>query len=223
MHEKQKYLYVIFSATPYRIGRMIRNVTGEPYNHVALATEDTLQELYAFARRYYVTPFYGGFVTERPDRYRHNGIISDVQIYRLPLTKYQWQRLEKLLLHLQENPDRYLYNHLSVLTAPMHHKIKITDAFTCAEFTVCVLDYLGFRFDPDQFYSVCDIAKELAPYHLYTGAFPEETASDPAFFHPRPVEHPLLLSARDFFLLFWRIAATNIGLARYCRGNFASQ
>lgn len=223
MNDNQKYLYVLFSATPYRMGRWIRNVTGEPYNHVAIATEENLSELYAFARRFYHTPFYGGFVTEHPDRYHHNGVTADIQLYRLPLTKYQWQRLEKLLQHLQENSGHYLYNHLSAMTAPMHRKVKVTDAFTCAEFTVCLLDYLGFRFDPDQYYSICDIAAALEPYHIYTGKFPEQTASDPDFFRSHPLEHPLLTSARDFLLLFWRIAATNIGLARYRRGNFASQ
>lgn len=223
MQQDPKYLYILFSATPYRIGRMIRSVTGEPYNHVAIATREDLSDLYAFARRYYRTPFYGGFVTEHPDRYCHEGITADVQIYRIPLTKYQWQRLQKLLKHLQEHPDYYLYNHLSVLTAPFHRKVPVQDAFTCAEFTVSVLDYLGLWFDPDRFYSVCDIAGELAPYHLYTGKFPGTAPSDPEFFHPHPVDHPLLLSARDFLTLFWRIAATNIGLRRYRRGNFASQ
>ena len=71
--EQQKSLYVLFSATPYRMGKCIRFITGEPYNHVSIATEEDLRECYGFARRYYETPFYGGFVTERPSRYIHNG------------------------------------------------------------------------------------------------------------------------------------------------------
>lgn len=223
MNDSQKYLYILFSATPYRMGRWIRSVTGEPYNHVALATEEDLSDLYAFARRFYRTPFYGGFVTEHPDRYRHNGVISDVKLYRLPLTDYQWKRLSKLLQQLRNNPEHYLYNHLSVLMAPMHKKVSVQDAFTCAEFAVCVLDYLGYKFDPQRFYSICEIAQELEPYLYYTGKFPEGNAGDPAFFQSHPVDHPLLTSARDFFALCWRFTATNIGLARYCRGNFASQ
>jgi len=223
VNNDQNYLYILFSATPYRMGRMIRNVTGEPYNHVSLAVNGDFSSLYSFARRFYRTPFYGGFVTERPDRFRHKGVTADVQVYRLPLTDYQWKRLNKLLHHLRENPEHYLYNHLSVLTAPMHKKISVQDAFTCAEFTVCVLDYLGYRFDPQRFYTVCDIARELEPYLYYTGAFPESEEADPAFFQRHPVEHPVLTTTRDFFALCWRFTATNIGLARYCRGNFASQ
>lgn len=223
MTTQPKYLYILFSATPYRIGRLIRNVTGEPYNHVSLATDDSFSSLYSFARRFYRTPFYGGFVTERPNRYRHNGVNSQVCIYRLPLTEYQWKRLDKLLQHLQSNAEHYLYNHLSVLMAPMHKKIPVQDAFTCAEFTVCVLDYLGYRFDPDQFYTVCDIAQELEPYLYYTGTFPESQETDPAFFQRHPVEHPGLITTRNFFTLCWRFTANNIGLARYRRGHFASQ
>ncbi|MGN0978699.1 MAG: hypothetical protein ACI4PH_11640, partial [Faecousia sp.] len=76
MQDNPKYLYVLFSATPYRMGYWIRRVTGEPYNHVAIATEETLRELYAFARKYYRAPFYGGFVREHPSRYHHNGVTA---------------------------------------------------------------------------------------------------------------------------------------------------
>ena len=66
MDEETEYLYVVFSATPYRMGKLIRFVTREPYNHVAISTEASLTRMYSFARRFYRTPFYGGFVTEEP-------------------------------------------------------------------------------------------------------------------------------------------------------------
>ena len=44
MPDSQKYLYVLFSATPYRMGYWIRRVTGEPYNHVASAADGTLHQ-----------------------------------------------------------------------------------------------------------------------------------------------------------------------------------
>lgn len=203
---EQKYLYILFSATPYRMGRWIRFVTGEPYNHVSIATEDDLHECYGFARRYYHTPFYGGFVTERPSRYCHNGRISRIRLYRLPLTQRQWMKLQGMLEDMRSNAERYLYNHLSILTAPIHRKVRVRDAFTCAEFVVSVLSSLGFDFNADRFYTIGGIAKRLSDYHIYTGKFPTEDEEDPAFFQSRPLRHPLFASARCFFALIWRKA-----------------
>lgn len=206
MQDNAKYLYVLFSATPYRMGYWIRKVTGEPYNHVAIATEETLSDLYAFARRYYHTPFYGGFVREHPSRYRHNGVTADIRLYRLPLTEHQWATLQSLLTKMRRRPEQYLYNHLSALTAPLHVKVRVRDAFTCAEFTVSVLSALGFDFDPNRFYTIGGIARRLEQYHIYTGSFPVKAGSDPVFFHPHPVSHPLCASAMGFLTLLWRIA-----------------
>lgn len=204
MEDQQKYLYVLFSATPYRMGRFIRAVTGDEYNHVAIATEEDLSNLYAFARRFYVTPFYGGFVREHPCRYRHKGQISDTKLYRIPLTRRQWDKLQEMLFSMRKEADRYLYNHLSALLAPLHIKVRVRKAFTCAEFAVSVLSSLGFDFDTRHFYTIGDISDRLESYHFYSGKFPVIGNEDAAFFHPHPVEHPLIVSTRDLLRLFWR-------------------
>lgn len=206
MSGKPRYLYVLFSATPYRMGYWIRRVTGEPYNHVAIATEEDLSRLYAFARRYYHTPFYGGFVQEHPCRYRHNGASAKVRLYRLPLTERQWEALQKLLHTMDAQADHYLYNHLSALTAPLHVKVRVRDAFTCAEFAVSVLSALGFDFDPSRFYTIGGIARRLEAYHIYTGEFPVRSGEDAAFFAPHPIRHPVFASTRSFLTLLWRKA-----------------
>ena len=202
----QKYLYVLFSSTPYRMGRMIRFVTGEPYNHVAIALEEDLRELYAFARRYYRTPLYGGFVTEHPYRYHHNGATADVRICRIPVTDAQRQALDRQLQTMSAQSGRYLYNHLSALAAPIHRKIAVRDAFTCAEFAVSVLSGLGLELDPRRFYSIGDIADRLAPYRYYEGKFPVPPEENPDFFRRRPVPHPVYASTRDILRLLWRKA-----------------
>ena len=201
---EQKYLYVLFSATPYRMGRFIRLVTGDPYNHVAIGTEEDLSNLYAFARRFYHTPFYGGFVKEHPCRYRHKGVAADTRVYRIPLTQRQWLRLQELLSTMRAQADVYLYNHLSALLAPLHRKVRVRKAFTCAEFVVSVLSTLGFDFDPRHFYTIGDIAERLESYHFYSGAFPVVTEDDPTFFQPHPVAHPIVVSTRDILRLVWR-------------------
>lgn len=204
MNANQKYLYVLFSATPYRMGRFIRAVTGDDYNHVAIATEEDLSNLCAFARRFYHTPFYGGFVSEHPSRYHHKGITADTRLYRLPLTTRQWELLQEMLSTMRNQADRYLYNHLSALLAPLHIKVRVRKAYTCAEFAVSVLSRLGFDFDTRHFYTIGDIQDRLESYHFYSGQFPVICEEDAAFFQPHPVEHPLFVCTRDVLRLFWR-------------------
>lgn len=202
--DEQHYLYVLFSATPYRMGSLIRTITGEPYNHVSIAVNEDLTSIYSFARRYYNTPFYGGFVAEDPCRYRHKGKTAHIRLYRLPLTTAQWDTLQEMLEDMQQHADRYLYNHLSAMMAPLHMKIRVRKAFTCAEFTVNVLSRLGFDFDSKRFYTIGDIAKRLGAYHIYTGIFPQQRARDTSFFQPHSLSHAWAAGTRDFLRLFWR-------------------
>lgn len=206
MKDEQKYLYVLFSATPYRMGRAIRFVTGEPYNHVAIALEADLMELYTFARRYYRTPFYGGFVTEHPYRYHHKGATAQIRLCRLPVSDVQWEILRQRMMKMSVNSHRYLYNHLSAMAAPIHRKITVRDAFTCAEFTISVLQELGFAFSTRKYYSIGDIDEELAAYRFYDGEFPVPPEEGSPFFAPHPITHPLYRSAKDLLRLFWRKA-----------------
>ena len=209
MKSEEKYVYVILSATPYRMGRWIRSATGEPYNHVSIATDADLTKLYSFARRYYRTPFHGGFVSETPDRYRHKGVCAHIRLYRLPVTQRRFRKVTALLEEMEQHSDHYLYNHLSVLAAPMHRKVAVTDAYTCAEFVVRILSSLGYGFDPEQYYSVGDIARPLEDYCIYEGDFPAPSLGDAEFFQRHPVPHPALVSARGLLQLCWRLAVRN--------------
>ena len=163
-----------------------------------------MSNLYAFARRFYHTPFYGGFVKEHPCRYRHNGVAADTKVYRIPLTSRQWNQLQEILTTMRSQADLYLYNHLSALLAPLHKKVRVRKAYTCAEFAVSVLSDLGFDFDTRHFYTIGDIAERLESYHFYSGVFPVITEDDPDFFQPKPMVHTIAVSTRDILRLFWR-------------------
>lgn len=205
---EQKYLYVVFSATPYRMGTLIRWVTGEPYNHVAIAMEEDLRKLYAFARRYYHTPFYGGFVTEDPCRYHHKGRTATVRLCRIPVTQAQWDSLSIRLEAMSARAEHYLYNHLSAVAAPLHRKVLVRDAYTCAEFASSVLKELGYNFSSRRYYSIGAIAQELDAYRVYDGCFPALPLEDSPFFAPKSLGRTLFLSTRDIAALFWRKATT---------------
>lgn len=202
--EERKSLYVVFSSTPYRMGKMIRFVTREPYNHVAIALEEDLSRLYTFARRYYRTPFYGGFVVEEPYRYHHKGSTGQVCLCRLEIPAHRHRDLAEHLVRMEAEAEKYLYNHLSALAATFHKKFPVPNACTCAEFVVGILSRLDCGFSMDKFYSIGDMAEILKPYRVYTGDFPTPANDPGGFFARKPVAHPIRVSVRDILALVKR-------------------
>lgn len=202
---EDKYIYIVFSATPYAIGRTIRRLTGDAYNHVSVSLDQDLKQMYGFARRYYRLPLYGGFVKECVSRYHIKGRSAQVRICRLQVSPEQFDTVHRELSRMYQNREHYLYNHLSVLSTPLHRPIRLRDAYTCVEFGVQLLHRLGIDLDPDRYYSVGDLEKLLRPYAVYTGPIPETDMYDAVFFTPRPLPHPVLTTLGAFFALFERI------------------
>ena len=65
-------VYVVFARTDLKVGRMIRIMTRNRYNHVAISL-DGMKTLCSFSRLYINHPLVGGFVEESPNRY----LLSD--------------------------------------------------------------------------------------------------------------------------------------------------
>lgn len=199
-----QFVYIVFSATPYRIGKFIRAFTKETYNHASIALDEQLTRMYGFSRRYYRTPFYGGFVRESLSRYHVCGKATDVRICRLPVTKAQYEALEQLLLQMEQEQERYLYNHLSAAACLFRRPVKIKDAYTCIEFCVRILKDLGIDVDPDQYYTVGQVEQLLRAYAIYTGPMPQPQEYDAVYYAPKPVAHPTFTTFKAIAALLRR-------------------
>lgn len=202
-----KYIYVVFSSTPYKIGKLIRKVTGEAYNHVSISLDKDLTQMYSFARRHYRVPLYGGFVHESRSRYHVKGIATEICLCALPVTARQYATLNNLLQDMHRRSRFYIYNHLSALGAVIHKPIRARDAYTCVEFCVRVLRELGVDIQPNKFYSVGDIQTLLAPYIVYSGTMPEPDNFDESYYAENPVPHPTLTTLREMLRLLPRLKA----------------
>ena len=201
----EAYIYIVFSATPYRIGKIIRRVTKETYNHISIALDAELCEMYGFARRYYRLPLYGGFVKESLARYHLKQDSAQLCVCRIPVTQLQYQRLKEQLSSMYRQRDLYIYNHLSALGALFRKPVKVKRAYTCVEFCTQVLYELGIHIDPAQYHSVCDVLELLKSYMIYTGPAPVFTGTDPTFFAKKPVTFPVLITLRELCKLIPRL------------------
>lgn len=172
--KEQRYLYVVFSSTPYKMGRFLRIVTHGIYNHVAVSLDSELNTLYSFARRYRNTPFFGGFVRETPMRYRYHGRVARVQVCALPISEEQHREIREHLLAMEEEAEKYLYNLISALCALLHLRVRIRDAYTCVEFAADLLSRFGVcrELKPKRFYTVKKLADALKTQTVYIGPFP---------------------------------------------------
>lgn len=204
MHDS---IYVVFSATPYFIGKAIRRITGEPYNHASIALDADLTQMYGFARRYYRTPLYGGFVRETRSRYHVNGKSTNICLCKLPVTEQQYETVKDQLLQMYERKDHYIYNHLSILGTLIRKPIKVSQAYTCIEFCVEILHSLGIPLDPQKYYSVGDVEQLLRPYAVYTGPMPAGREFDTAYYARKPVPYPTLTTLRELLKLLPRLGA----------------
>ena len=198
----ERYVYVVFSSTPYRIGKAIRGITRQKYNHVSISLNRDLTQMYSFARRFYRTPFYGGFVKESRARYHLKGIPSQVKICRLPVSQEDYDALADRLQAMYDRREQLLYNHLSIVTIPFCRLVHLKDARVCSEFVAEQLQLLGMPVNSRRYYSVGALEKLLAGYEIYTGdALPAEYADD-SFFAPHPV--PYFTTLRTFGKLLLR-------------------
>ena len=200
-----RYIYVVFSSTPYFIGKAIRRITGQVYNHASIALDPELTQMYSFARRHYRTPLYGGFVKESLSRFRLGDQISHIRISKIPVTQEQYDALADRLAAMEAQSCDYLYNHISALGALLHKPIYAKNAYTCVEFCVEILSALDLKIQPGRYYSVDELDTLLSPYRIYTGQAPEAREADPVFFAKRPVPFPLWVTARDICKLLPRL------------------
>lgn len=203
-----KHIYVVFSSTPYKIGKMIRAVTREKYNHVSIALDENLTQMYSFARRYQCTPLYGGFVQESSARYFRKGIRASVKIYKLTVTEENYNTVVQRLESMWQAKEHYLYNHLSVLTTVFHKSIRLRDAYTCVEFCVEILHELGVDVQPGKYYGIKDLMQILEPYAFYAGSIPCSCIKDAEYQAKNPLPHPILSSVKSIAALLPRLKNT---------------
>lgn len=170
-----EWLYVIFSSTQCRVGKMIRLVTRNPYNHVSVCVDPQFQTLFSFARYHKNAPLYAGFVEESPLRYRDGKQPAAVKICRIPVTEAQAGRLAQMLNDLRLNSEEYVYNLLSAMAFPFNRKCRVQDCFTCVEFATELIGRCGIcgEVEADGFYTICELERILSDRVIFEGSSAE--------------------------------------------------
>lgn len=164
-------IYIVFSATPSKMGRMIRLATRHQYNHVSLSLSGDIQNLYSFARYYQTIPLYGGFVVESILRYASFAQQTQVKICRLPVEEPQLTYLRNYLEQLWDDRDAYIYNTPAALASLLNLRLYIPKAHTCATFVHDILvRYHLAGAQPKSCPSIHSLERLLKAYVVYEGS-----------------------------------------------------
>ena len=203
-------VYIVFSATPTGMGRLIRLATRNQYNHVSLSFEADIQKLYSFARYHRTIPLYGGFVVESVLRYGALAGRSRVKICRLTVEEPYFTYLRNHLDRLWNEREEYIYNTPAALASLARLRADIPRAYTCASFIQeelarCRLEGV----DPDCCPTIRRLERLLDSYVVYEGPLPASPApaewGEDAFPRETTIGYAVYTTARHFSRLAKRV------------------
>lgn len=140
----QEYIYIVVSQTGTNIAKAIKFVTRKPYNHVSIACDETLSEMYSFCRN----------VPERPLPASFNqeivgcgtlGRFSTIpcEIYQIPVTHSQRTEILSMLEHFQQNRKIYSYSILGLCSIFFQINLSRKHKFVCSQFVAYILQKSG--------------------------------------------------------------------------------
>ena len=166
-------IYIVFSATPTGMGRLIRKATRNRYNHVSLSLSQDIHKMYTFARLHRAIPLYGGFVVESILRYQSFAGAARVKICRVEAPEPQLTYLHNYLERLWNEREEYIYNTPAALASLVHLRPAISKAYTCVTFVQKLLaryELAGVT-EADR-PTVRALERRLTPYVIYEGPAP---------------------------------------------------
>lgn len=136
-----KEIYIVLTDTGTVLSKIIRRYTGCPLNHVSIALDPKLDEMYSFGRIRQHNPFSGGFVRERAGQ----GLLKDAScaVYRFRVTADELMRIRACIHEIEREQERYSYNFLGLIGVMLNREISRKHAFFCSQFVVSMLAASG--------------------------------------------------------------------------------
>jgi len=174
--ENQNYIYLIFSATPLKMGAMIRTLTQNPYNHISVALKEDAKFFFSFARYNLYSPLAGGFIKESRERFFSNdGMPSKIKVYAIPVSVPIYHKVTDRLHEFELHKESYMYNTFSAILLPIGRICRIQNTFTCAEFAADILmqaEVLDASYIEKPI-TIKQLEILFSGYHIYEGDMPD--------------------------------------------------
>lgn len=158
---KTRTLYVMASRTDTGVGRLIRFVSGYPYNHISVTLDPSFESWYSFARYVQDAPFYSGFVRESAERFCAETSDTQVRIYAVQIPENQAGDLEAMLPLANKTDSGLIYNYFEALACCMGFQVTVPQCYTCLSFASELLN--------TDCRSIRELCESLSPCLVYEG------------------------------------------------------
>lgn len=135
-------IYVILTDTGTVFNRLIKMYTKDPYNHVSIAFDPDLKEVFSFGRKKEHNPIIAGFARENMDHMLFKNANSAVFELECDNPAAYW-KVRKYVRKFELNEENYRYNLLGVLALMFKINIERNDAFFCSQFVASIFEYSG--------------------------------------------------------------------------------
>ena len=164
-----KEIYLVFSDTGTWLSKLIRMFTKEKYNHVSIAFDEDLREMYSFGRKYKRNPFIGGFVMENA----RGGLFKEAscEIYKCEVSLSSYGKMRDRALEIRKECDSYSYNFLGLFGVLFNKRWERKSKLFCSQFVSTILreaKELGIEKEPC-LTTPADIAQMERLQLIYTG------------------------------------------------------
>ena len=147
----EQKIYVVLTRTSTNLSKIIRLLTHRPYNHISIALDHELYQLYSFGRRYPRNPFITGFVREDiAAGFYHYFNDTTCIVYELGITPEQKSKLTEYLKPFLREPLKYSFNFIGLISCGLHIPFSRRNRYFCSQFVSEALDKSGIvRIDRD--------------------------------------------------------------------------
>lgn len=134
----ERDIFIVLTDTGTLLTRMIRLYTKLPLNHVSIAFDESLTEVYSFGRKRPRNPFIGGFVREDFSSYFFHQSLCGV--YRCKVSAVDYARMKQRIRQIEQQKHEYRYNFIGLFGVMFNTEIKRNRAFFCSQFVATILN-----------------------------------------------------------------------------------
>ena len=131
-------VYLLFTNTGTMFTKLISIYTKHSLNHVSIAFDEHLEEIYSFGRKKPYNPFIGGFVKEQ----LNEGLMKHAEcaVYSLLVSKTEYEKMRGEVMKIAEKKELFKYNLIGLFAILCNQRLERKNAFFCSQFVATILN-----------------------------------------------------------------------------------
>ena len=139
----RKKMYIVLTDTGTLLSKAIGMYTREDLNHVSIAFDEQLTEMYSFGRKHRHNPFTGGFVKE--DATEGMFEYANCAIYSCDVTDEAYDKMRSRIREFEQTKELYKYNFIGLFAVAVNRDFERKHAYFCSQFVATIINECGIQ------------------------------------------------------------------------------